>query len=124
LNLPLWLRWVGLGAALVGFALLQWAQNSLGQNWSDAPRMMKAQALITIGPYRLIRHPIYTAFLLILGSTLLIASNGLIGLCWIGMTGLEIVSRMNFEEALMLEYFGEPYRSYMQRTGRLLPKIF
>ena len=122
LSLPLWLRWVGVGLAVVGFALLQWAQNTLGKNWSDTPRMIKEQTLITSGPYRSIRHPIYTAFLLILGSTLLISANWLIGLSWIGMTLLEISSRIGFEESLMLEYFGDQYREYMKETGRLLPR--
>jgi protein-S-isoprenylcysteine O-methyltransferase Ste14 len=123
LSFPNWLRWAGLGVALAGFALLQWAQTTLGKSWSDTPRMIKEQAFITGGPYRFIRHPIYMAFLLILGSTLLISANWLIGLAWIGMTVLEIASRIGFEEALMLEYFGDQYRDYMQRTGRLLPKF-
>lgn len=123
LPLPLWLRWTGVVLALSGFALLQWSQNTLGKNWSDTPRMMKEQSLITSGPYQFIRHPIYTAFLLILGSTLLISANWFIGFAWIGMTILEVASRIGFEENLMLEYFGEPYRDYMKRTGKLLPKL-
>jgi len=123
LNLPTWLRWAGMGAALLGFALLQWAQVTLGRSWSDTPRMMKEQTLVTEGPYRYIRHPIYTAFLLILGSTLFISSNWLVGVCMIGMTSLEIISRIRYEERLMAEYFGEQYRAYMQKTGRLLPKV-
>ncbi len=120
---PVWIRWAGVGIALAGFALLQWAQVILGKSWSDTPRMMKEQILITSGPYRMIRHPIYTAFLLILGSTLFISSNWLIGLCWIGMTALETASRVQFEEALMVEFFGDQYREYMKKTGRLLPKV-
>ena len=123
LTFPVWMRWAGAGIALAGFALLQWAQVTLGKSWSDTPRMLKEQTLIADGPYRLIRHPIYTAFLLILGSTLFISSNWLIGLSWTGMTVLEIVSRIQFEESLMLEYFGDQYRSYMKKTGRLIPKI-
>ena len=123
LPLPLWLRWAGVIMALLGFGLLQWGQNTLGKNWSDTPRMIQEQSLITSGPYRFIRHPIYTAFLLILGSTLFICANWLIGLTWIGMTVLEIASRIGFEENLMLEYFGDQYREYMKRTGRLLPKL-
>ena len=123
LAFPVWLRWAGVGIAIAGFFLLQWAQITLGKSWSDTPRMLKEQTLITAGPYRLIRHPIYTAFLLILGSTFLISSNWLIGLSWIGMTVLEIVSRIRFEESLMLEYFGDSYRAYMKKTGRLLPKL-
>lgn len=124
LSFPIWLRWAGVGMALLGFTLLQWAQVTLGKSWSDQSRMMKEQALITSGPYRTIRHPIYTAFLLILGSTLLISSNWLIGLCWTGMTVLEVASRIGFEESLMLEYFGDQYREYMKRAGRLLPKVY
>ena len=123
LPLPPWMRWAGVGIALFGFALLQWAQNALGKNWSDTPRMMKEQSLITSGPYHFVRHPIYTAFLLILCSTSFISANWLIGLTWIGMTALEVASRIGFEESLMLEYFGDPYREYMKRTGRLLPRI-
>jgi len=117
------IRWAGLGIALAGFALLQWAQNTLGKNWSDTPRMMESQALVTSGPYYWIRHPIYTAFLLILGATLLISANWLVGLSFIAMTALEIASRIGFEESLMVEYFGNEYREYMKRTGRILPKF-
>jgi len=123
LGFPTWLRWLGVVIALLGFALLQWAQVTLGKSWSDTPRMMKEQTLITSGPYQFIRHPIYTAFILILGSTLFISSNWLIGLCWIGMTTLEVASRIRFEESLMLEFFGEQYRGYMKKVGRLFPKI-
>ena len=123
LEIPAWLRWAGVGIAMLGFALLQWAQVTLGKSWSDTPRMMKEQTLVTDGPYRAIRHPIYTAFLLILSSLLFISSNWLIGLCMIGMTVLEIFSRMNYEESLMTTYFGEQYRAYMKKTGRLLPRL-
>jgi protein-S-isoprenylcysteine O-methyltransferase Ste14 len=123
LPLPIWLRWLGVGIALLGFALLQWAQNVLGKNWSHTPRMIKEQSLIISGPYQFIRHPIYTAFLLILGSTLFISANWLLGFAWIGMTVLEVASRISFEESLMLEYFGDQYREYMKRTGRLLPRL-
>lgn len=123
LPFPAWLRWTGVGIALLGFFLLQWSQNTLGRNWSDTPRMMKEQVLITSGPYQYIRHPIYTAFLLILGSTFLISANWMIGVAWIGMVILEIASRIEFEESLMIEYFGDQYREYMKKTGRLLPKV-
>jgi protein-S-isoprenylcysteine O-methyltransferase Ste14 len=123
LAFPTWVRWFGVGIAVLGFVLLQWSQNTLGKNWSDTPRMLKEQALITSGPYQYVRHPIYTAFLLILSSTFLISANWMIGLTWIGMAVLEIASRIGFEESLMIEYFGDQYREYMKKTGRLLPKV-
>jgi len=123
LALPVWLRWAGVGIALIGFALLQWAQVTLASSWSDTPRMLKEQSLITSGPYRWIRHPIYTAFILILSSTLFISSNWLIGLGWAGMTIFETISRIGFEESLMIEYFSDQYREYMKHTGRFLPYL-
>lgn len=123
LPFALWLRWTGVGVALLGFGLLQWAQTTLGRNWSDTPRMMKEQALVTRGPYQFIRHPIYSAFLLIFSSMLLVSANWFIGLAWMGMAVLEIASRIAYEEHLMLEYFGDEYHEYMRRTGRLIPRI-
>lgn len=123
LPLPAWLRWVGVGLAVLGFALLQWAHQALGRNWSDAPRLMKDQNLVTSGPYRWVRHPIYAAFLLIMSAPLLISANWFIGVLWLGLTGLEVMGRMQFEEALMLETFGDQYRVYMQKAGRLFPRL-
>jgi len=94
LSFPSWLRWTGVALALIGFALLQWAQVTLGKSWSDTPRMMKEQTLITSGPYQFIRHPIYAAFVLILGSMLLISANWFVGLAWMSMTALEVASRI------------------------------
>jgi protein-S-isoprenylcysteine O-methyltransferase Ste14 len=123
LPFPTWLRWTSLGLPATGFALLQWSQNALGKNWSDNPRMIKGQGLITSGPYRIIRHPIYAAVFLILGSTFFLSANWLIGLGWIGMIILEVSSRIRYEESLMLEYFGNQYREYMKTTGRFLPRM-
>lgn len=123
LPLPDWLRWAGIVIASLGFALLQWSQSALGENWSHAPRMMKDQELITDGPYRWVRHPIYSAFLLILGSVFFISANWFIGLSWLGMTAMEVASRINYEESLMIEYFGERYRAYMKKTGQLIPRL-
>lgn len=123
LPFPEWVRWAGVFIALFGFTLLQWAQNILGASWSDNPRMIKGQVLITAGPYRAIRHPIYSAFLLILGSILFISANWFIGFSLLFMAWFEIYSRVHFEENLLIEYFGDQYSEYMQCTGRLIPKI-
>jgi protein-S-isoprenylcysteine O-methyltransferase Ste14 len=123
LALPEWVRWVGVGIAVAGFGLLQWAHWALGKNWSDTPRLMQDQQLVTGGPYQWVRHPIYTAFLMIMGATLLISANWFVGGLWIAVTAFEIMSRIQFEEDLMLETFGDAYRAQMQRTGRLLPRF-
>src|SRR3990172_1344052 len=118
-----WVRWTGLGVAASGFALLQWSHATLGRNWSDQPRILKDQELVKDGPYQWVRHPIYDAFLLILGSTLLITSNWLIGGLWLLVTSIDIRDRIAYEEEAMLARFGEEYRSYMRNTGALVPRI-
>lgn len=121
--LPGWVRILGILISLGGFALLQWSHQSLGRNWSDQPRLTQSQTLITYGPYQRIRHPIYTSFLLILGSSLLISANWLIGGLWLVATGMDIRNRIVFEETKMLARFGEAYETYRQKTGGLLPRF-
>src|SRR4029434_9845319 len=81
------------------------------------------QQFVTDAPYRWIRHPIYLAFLLILGSTLLITSNWLIGALWLLATSIDVLDRIRYEERSMLAHFGDTYRAYIHRTGALLPRI-
>ena len=121
LPMPTWLRLIGIGLAVLGFALLQWSQITLGKNWSDRPRITEEQELVTDGPYRWIRHPIYTAFLMIMTATLFISANWFIGLVWIGLTTLDIRARIGWEEEMLEARFGEPYREYQKETGALLP---
>lgn len=123
LAFPAWLRWAGLGVAVAGLALLQWAHQAMSRNWSDTPRLIEDQALVTGGPYRWIRHPIYTAFLLIMSAILFLSANWFVGLLWIGLTVIEVASRIRFEEALLAKHFDGKYQVYMKTTGRLLPRI-
>lgn len=123
LPFPSWLRWSGVVLALIGFAVLQWAHATLSRNWSDRPRLLQDQTLVTGGPYRWVRHPIYTAFLLILSAPLLLSANALVGSLWIAATALEVAARVRYEENLLAGTFGNEYRVYAARTGRLLPRI-
>lgn len=117
-----WMRWLGVVIALSGFGLLQWSQNTLGDNWSDNPRLMKGHQMVVSGPYQWVRHPIYSSFLLILGSTFFISANWFIGGTWIMMMALDINSRIDIEEQLMITRYGDQYLEYRARTGRLVPR--
>lgn len=120
---PVQIRWLGVGVALAGFALLEWSHRTLASNWSDQPRITQAQQLVQTGPYKRIRHPIYTSFLLILGSTFLISANWLVGLSWIVSVSLDAVNRIRYEEHALHERFGYEYEVYRAKTGSLLPKL-
>jgi len=123
LRLPALARWVGVLVAIAGFALLQWSHSALGRNWSDQLRITQSQTLTTHGPYRWIRHPIYTSFFAILGSSLLISSNWFIGALWLAMTVIDVRNRIDFEETQLYARFGEVYEIYQGKTGSLLPRL-
>ena len=123
LPIPVWLRTAGVIPAITGFGLLQWSHVALGENWSDTPRTTRSQALVTHGPYRWIRHPIYAAFLLILGAPLLIAGNWFLGGCFIAMTAVDVYGRIRYEEEKLRSRFGLAYAEHVKRTGLLLPRL-
>jgi len=121
--LPDWLRWFGVGISFTGFLLLEWSHRALGQNWSDQPRITETQQLVQIGPYKWIRHPIYSSFLLILGSTLLITANWLVGSLWIAAVSSDGFLRIRYEEAALEKKFGNDYKEYQRRTGLIFPRL-
>ena len=123
LSMPNWLRWIGIPIAVLGFLLIESAQRALGSNWSDTPVLTKEQTLSIDGPYKKMRHPIYTAFVLILSAPLLLSANWLPGLSWILSTLLDVNSRAAYEEGILLERFGEEYKNYLKSSGRFLPRI-
>jgi protein-S-isoprenylcysteine O-methyltransferase Ste14 len=116
------LNWIGAGAAVLGVLIAIWARVSLGRNWSGVVTLKADHELVTSGPYAAIRHPIYTALILLfVGTTCLVASPGaVIGLlcvvwsCWV---------KLKQEEALMLRQFPDSYPGYIERTRRLVPLL-
>ncbi len=120
LALPNWLRWFGVGMAGTALPLLLWVHLSLGENFSPDLALRDRHALITHGPYRWARHPMYTAFYMLHIGTALITANLFIAITWIGGLSLLVTLRLHREEAMMLERFGDQYRDYMGRTGRFI----
>lgn len=122
LGLPVWLRWAGVGLGAASLALLGWADHALGRNLSVTLDIKPGHQLITCGPYRWVRHPIYSSSLLFTSSHVLITSNWLVGLCLVGGIVVLVLWRIPREERMMLAEFGDAYRAHMRRTGRLLPR--
>ncbi len=122
LPLPLWLRAGGLVLAALGLLLLWRGHHALGKNFHPTLEAAPNQELVTTGPYRYVRHPLYVAFLLMLTSTGLLSSNWFIGVVGVLLIASITVVRIPAEEAQLEGRFGERYREYRRRTPALLPR--
>jgi protein-S-isoprenylcysteine O-methyltransferase Ste14 len=122
LPLPDWSRWLGAGLGLAGLFLLIWVQHTLGGQWSTNLQLVEGHSLITSGPYRWARHPMYTALFSYFVGAALLSANWLI-VVLVVVAILVLYRRIGEEEAMMIEQFGDEYRVYMQGTGRFLPRL-
>ncbi|MGD8457351.1 MAG: isoprenylcysteine carboxylmethyltransferase family protein [Anaerolineales bacterium] len=122
-SLPIWVRWLGAAIALAGMVLEFSTQLHLGRNYSTTLHISEEQSLVTTGPYRHIRHPMYTA-LFTVGIGLGLLSTSWYFLLPFIVTGIVVAFRVGREEEAMIEKFGGEYVQYMGRTGRFLPPIF
>jgi len=122
LLLPAWLRWTGVAITFLALVLGEWAILSLilKDAYSGTVVIKDSQMLVTSGLYRWVRHPIYTTYFAWTLSFFLLTANWFIGLALLAFSIL-LASRVEGEEAMLLERFGDEYRAYMRRTGRFLP---
>ncbi|MDQ3287281.1 MAG: isoprenylcysteine carboxylmethyltransferase family protein [Pseudomonadota bacterium] len=113
---------LGLGLAVAGAVTAIYSRRLLGRNWSATVQLKQDHELITRGPYRFVRHPIYTGYLLLfLGSAVVVGD-------WRGLLAVAIVlasfwRKLRLEEAWLGKHFGEPYDTYRRSTKALLPII-
>ena len=107
---------------VIGCGLLVWTFRSLGTNLTDTVVTRQKHTLVLVGPYRWIRHPLYTSAALLTVAISLIAANWFLCLTGVVVFCLLLV-RTRIEEANLVARFGDSYRAYMQRTGRFLPRI-
>ena len=123
-NLPGWCGWVGT-AAFAGAIFMLWRSHAdLGRNWSATLRITQQHSLVTSGVYRHVRHPMYTAHLLWAIAQGLLLANWIAGWAFLLLSLPLYLMRIPKEEQMMLENFGEEYREYMNRTGRLIPRMW
>jgi len=120
--LPSWLRWLGFIIGLLSVAFWTWTQIHLDSQWSAQLQLTKDHHLVTTGPYAYIRHPLYAAMFGWCISLILLTANWIFFVAFVlSIAGL--LWRIPKEEQMMIEAFGDEYTAYMQRTGRLFPKI-
>jgi protein-S-isoprenylcysteine O-methyltransferase Ste14 len=123
IGLPEWVRWLGVVIGVLCALGIYWLFSSIGSGISPTSATRQQHVLSTKGPYRWVRHPLYTIGSSLFVSFGMMADNWFIGalgiLAFIGMA-----IRTPKEEANLIEKFGDEYREYMKTTGRFLPKLF
>ncbi|MBS3092492.1 isoprenylcysteine carboxylmethyltransferase family protein [Candidatus Pacearchaeota archaeon] len=122
-NFPVIVRFLGMVAIAISFWLFISTHRTLGKNFSAILTIKKDHKLIQEGPYKRVRHPMYTAIYFIIYGFFLLSSNLLIGILPFISFSYLYFSRVKQEEEMMLKKFGKEYEKYMKRTGRLIPKI-
>lgn len=122
LPLPVWLRWSGIGPAVIAGSLVAWTFHNLGRNLTDTVVTRKEHYLVDTGPYRWIRHPFYLAGALGMLGIFLAMANWFFLIAGVILLGFLFV-RTRIEEEKLIERFGDEYRLYTQRVGRFLPRL-
>jgi protein-S-isoprenylcysteine O-methyltransferase Ste14 len=119
-----WMQIVGLLVISVGAFLFVWARRVLGHFYSGHVSVIEGQPLVQRGPYRIIRHPAYMGYLLIsLGISLGFSSlSGFAAVIFILLPS--VVYRLRVEDGLLAEHFGEAFKTYANKTKRLIPFVW
>ncbi|MGB0949338.1 MAG: methyltransferase family protein [Marinirhabdus sp.] len=109
--------------AIVSLAFMVWSRVVLGENWSGRVAIKENHNLITSGPYRYVRHPMYTGFIFaFLWSAVLLGEvRGLISFI---ILIIGIVIKLRMEERFVREAFGEEYIAYAKRVKKIVPLIY
>jgi protein-S-isoprenylcysteine O-methyltransferase Ste14 len=120
--IAIWLAALGAALTFAGLAFSIWARFTIADNWSSYVELKRDHELIVEGPYRWVRHPIYTGLLLaFIGSALAVGE-------WRGLLAVAIVAasfwrKLKLEEAIMRLEFGETYVRYAARVPALIPFV-
>lgn len=123
-HLPGWTGWLGAGVFAAALWLLWRSHADLGRNWSPKLEIMEGHSLVTDGVFHCIRHPMYAAHWLWAIAQALLLQNWVAGPALLVFFLPLYLLRVGREERMMLEHFGEEYRSYMTRTGRIVPRLW
>ncbi len=116
-------RWCAVVLLVPCLAFLAWSYRTLGTNYRGGVGLYDDHALMTAGPYRLVRHPIYAAFVAVMLLVMLLSSNWLLGASGLLLVVSIAAGRIRIEEAQLHERFGRQWESYRDQTGCLIPRV-
>ena len=123
LDLPGWARWLGVALGIAVIPSVHWVLTNLGANVSETVLTKQEHRLVTSGPYRWVRHPLYTTGIALFTSIGLMAANWwVLGLAAIALLAVRLVV-VPREEAHLEAKFGDAYAQYRGGTGALLPSF-
>jgi protein-S-isoprenylcysteine O-methyltransferase Ste14 len=121
--LPAYMGWLGVPLFMFALWLFYRSHTDLGKNWSPVAEIKKDQTLVTGGVYSKIRHPMYSAHFLWATAQVLLLHNWVAGPSFLVTFFPFYFHRVGLEEEMMTREFGDEYREYIKRTGRLVPKL-
>lgn len=120
--LPAGWRWAGVIISSIFLLLWIYSQQILARHWSANLRIQKDHMLVTSGPYKVMRHPIYTAmFFWSLGLALFTANAFFMAFALVIILWMR--PRITMEEKMLIDHFGAEYLDYMKTAGRYFPKF-
>ena len=113
---------VGVTICALGLLLAIWSRKALGTEWSQDVELKRGHKLVQGGPYRFMRHPIYTGHLL-MGLGTAIASGSLVAFAGLASFAVGFWIKLNQEESLLLRSFPDEYPAYRTRVKALIPYL-
>ncbi len=123
-HLPLgeYIQWAGIVVSIIPIFYLVWVHRHLDNQWSIALEIHEEHKLITTGPYRRVRHPMYLGVFVYTIGLCLISLDILVILFFVFTIWINY-RRIPSEEQMMIDQFGDEYLEYMKKSGRLIPSF-
>jgi protein-S-isoprenylcysteine O-methyltransferase Ste14 len=113
----------GLAVEIAGILFAFWARRHLGRNWSGEVRIATGHQLVRSGPYKTIRHPIYTGVLAMYGGVMLVSGQIHALLAFLIIT-VAYWRKLRLEEKILSINFGSDWDSWHRETWALVPPLF
>lgn len=121
-QLPKWMAFPTIFMYCFGVWLFFRAHSDLGKYWSPGIEIKEGHQLITDGAFGWMRHPMYSAFIVIAIAQIFMLQNYLIGPAFLLLGMPFYMHRKQREEKMLVRHFGDQYRTYMMKTNALFPK--